>query len=307
MTINQAELRAAFGTFITGVTVITTVDEQGRPRGFTANSFTSVSMEPPLLLVCISSSASSCAAFTAGRGFAVNILAEAQKETALVFASKRPDKFETVSWCLGPAGNPVLDDVVAWFDCSRYDSMESGDHIILVGQVKDFGRAAAEPLGFAGGSFFTPKQERSASIAAQAGISIVGAILECEGKIVLLQKDREDELRLPEVGRNGEPANSALLAARLKTRGIDAAINFVFAVFEEPRQNERFVYYRGTAKRLGALQGVLFEPDDLPWHMVRDEATRTMLERYVRERRDGAFGVYSETLHGGKVEHLAAN
>src|SRR5690348_18311076 len=96
--IDPLELRRAFGTFMTGVTVITTHGADGSPRGFTANSFTSVSLDPPLLLVCIGKGAASLDTFLHADGFAVSILAEAQKEASGIFASKRPDKFAAVAW-----------------------------------------------------------------------------------------------------------------------------------------------------------------------------------------------------------------
>src|SRR3954451_15946512 len=86
--IDAVELRRAFGTFVTGVTVVTTWDETGAPRGMTANSFTSVSLDPPLLLVCVGRRASSYPAFAASPAFAVNLLHEAQAEVSSLFASK---------------------------------------------------------------------------------------------------------------------------------------------------------------------------------------------------------------------------
>ena len=84
---DEAAYRRTLGSFLTGVTVITTLDDRGNPRGFTANSFTSVSMNPPLILVCIAKGAQCCPVFTAANGYAVNILAEDQRNTAAVFAS----------------------------------------------------------------------------------------------------------------------------------------------------------------------------------------------------------------------------
>ena len=95
---DPAALRSALGQFATGVTIVTTLDGAGRRVGLTANSFTSVSLDPPLLLVCIGKAASSCATFSKARHFAVNILAEDQKHVSGAFASKRPDKFADVSW-----------------------------------------------------------------------------------------------------------------------------------------------------------------------------------------------------------------
>ena len=150
-TFDNRELRTAFGSFMTGVTIVTTLDEEGQPRGFTANSFTSVSLEPPLLLICVGKSAASMAVFRQARGFAVNILSEAQKEISVLFASKRADKFEAARWRKGPFGNPLIEGSAAWFDCARYQVIDAGDHIILMGHIEAFSYSDANPLGYARG------------------------------------------------------------------------------------------------------------------------------------------------------------
>ena len=147
--------RHALGTFLTGVTVVTTTDSQGRPRGITANSFTSVSLEPPLVLVCIARSAESHDAFAGGDGFSVNILSDGQQSMSQLFASKSPDKFETVRWHPGDNGAPVLDDCLAWFDCRRYRQTDAGDHTILIGEVTRFEVKAGQPLGYCQGNYLS--------------------------------------------------------------------------------------------------------------------------------------------------------
>ena len=149
---DNRELRTAFGSFMTGVTIVTTAGVDGQPRGFTANSFTSVSLEPPLLLICIGKSAASMEVFRQARGFAVNILSEAQKDTSVLFASKRADKFEAARWRPGPFGNPLIEGSAAWFDCARYQVIDAGDHIILMGHIEAFSYSDANPLGYARGA-----------------------------------------------------------------------------------------------------------------------------------------------------------
>lgn len=150
---DPAALRRTLGAFMTGVTVVTARDGDGRPRGLTANSFTSVSLEPPLVLICIGTAAASCAVFQTAASFAINILAEDQVETSSLFASKRPDKFEMVDWTQIRNGTPVLDANLAWLDCDVHERQLLGDHLVLVGRVVDFGRGAGRPLGFFGGAY----------------------------------------------------------------------------------------------------------------------------------------------------------
>ena len=163
--IDPLELRQAFGTFMTGVTVITTRGTDGSPRGFTANSFTSVSLDPPLLLVCIGKGAASLDSFIAADGFAVSILAETQKEASGVFASKRADKFAAVGWHPGPAGHPIVDGAVSWFDCARHAVIDAGDHVVLIGRVEGFAYSDANPLGYSRGGYVTLGLEQAVHIA----------------------------------------------------------------------------------------------------------------------------------------------
>ena len=148
-------LRDAFGCFMTGVTVVTTA-EGGRPLGFTANSFSSVSLEPPLLLVSIANRSGNLAAFTRGLGFAVNILSEAQKDLSARFARPIEDRFEGVFWRKGPVGSPLIAGVSAWFDCTLEQAVPAGDHTILIGRIGGFEAGSAPGLGYYRGAYVTP-------------------------------------------------------------------------------------------------------------------------------------------------------
>lgn len=153
-------LRKAFGTFVTGVTIVTTVDSEGHPWGFTANSFTSVSLDPPLVLVCLACTASSYPKFLAAEKFAINILAEEQRSLANRFASKRPDKFSGVEWRAATNGAPLLDGATTLLSCSVHNKVEAGDHLILVGRVLEFEQAPRTPLGYFSGNFVSLSLEK---------------------------------------------------------------------------------------------------------------------------------------------------
>ena len=111
------ELRNALATFATGVTVVTTRDDGGSPQGFTANSFTSVSLNPPLILVCIARSANCFPIFSVCKQFAVNILHEEQRAVSDVFATGTGDRFSAIDWQWSALQNPLLRGVVSWLDC----------------------------------------------------------------------------------------------------------------------------------------------------------------------------------------------
>jgi flavin reductase (DIM6/NTAB) family NADH-FMN oxidoreductase RutF/pimeloyl-ACP methyl ester carboxylesterase len=135
-------LRDAMGCFATGVTVITAHTPDGIPIGLTANSFTSVSLDPPLLLVCIANNAGSAEVMRGVQNFAVNVLQIGQQPTSNRFAGKGEDRFANTRWEVGECGAPVLLGSLGVFECERDSLHEAGDHFILVGRVE---KASFEP------------------------------------------------------------------------------------------------------------------------------------------------------------------
>jgi flavin reductase (DIM6/NTAB) family NADH-FMN oxidoreductase RutF len=147
-------LRDALGCFATGVTVVTCVDEAGRPAGLTVNSFTSVSLDPPLLLVCLAKSAASAAALIGASHFAVNVLQTGQRPASIRFSTRDEDRFGATPWSTGEAGAPILKDSLGVFECEQFAVYDGGDHHILVGQViKASFDAGLDPLLFFRGSY----------------------------------------------------------------------------------------------------------------------------------------------------------
>lgn len=127
-------LRDALGCFATGVTVVTCLHE-GKPAGLTVNSFTSVSLDPPLLLVCIAKNAASAKALTSASHFAINVLQTGQQPASIRFSTRDEDRFGATPWACGEAGAPILNDSLGVFECERFAAYDGGDHHILVGQV----------------------------------------------------------------------------------------------------------------------------------------------------------------------------
>lgn len=151
---DSRELRRALGQFATGVTVVTTRDPAGgHPVGMTANSFSSLSLEPPLILWSITRTSRSLPAFLAASHFAVNVLSAEQIDLSVRFARHTDDKFAGIDWREGLAGLPLLPDLSAAFECRRVASHEGGDHIILVGEVERFARFERPGLVFAEGRY----------------------------------------------------------------------------------------------------------------------------------------------------------
>jgi flavin reductase (DIM6/NTAB) family NADH-FMN oxidoreductase RutF len=135
-------LRDAMGCFATGVTIVTAHATDGKPIGLTANSFTSVSLDPPLLLVCIANNAGSAEALRSADSFAVNVLQIGQQPVSNLFAGKGEDRFAGTRWEVGEYGAPILPSSLGIFECKRHALHEAGDHFLLVGQVE---KASFEP------------------------------------------------------------------------------------------------------------------------------------------------------------------
>ncbi|MEO6255409.1 MAG: flavin reductase family protein [Sphingomicrobium sp.] len=128
-------LRDALGCFATGVTVITCFDQAGQPFGITANSFTSVSLDPPLLLVNLHKAAACAPALTATSHFAVNVLQTGQQPASIRFSTRDEDRFGPNDWSPGEFGAPVLGGSLSVFECERHAVHDGGDHHILIGRV----------------------------------------------------------------------------------------------------------------------------------------------------------------------------
>ena len=155
--IDPIEFRKAAGQFMTGVSVVTTVDSNGERAGLTANSFTSVSLEPPLILVCIGNDTSTVKAFEAGNGFVVHVLAADQRNVSMQFASKGIDRFEGLEVEEGFNGLPVVVGALAAFECSLANIYKGGDHLIFVGKVEALrlGDGEAPALGYFRGRYMS--------------------------------------------------------------------------------------------------------------------------------------------------------
>jgi flavin reductase (DIM6/NTAB) family NADH-FMN oxidoreductase RutF len=147
-------LRDALGCFATGVTVVTCVNAEGDPAGITVNSFTSVSLDPPLLLVCLYKGAASATALVNAAHFAINVLQTGQQPASITFSTRVEDRFGQMPWSRGENGAPILKDSMGVFECENYAVYDGGDHHILVGQVvKASFDASLDPLLYFRGSY----------------------------------------------------------------------------------------------------------------------------------------------------------
>ena len=153
MAISREEFRAALGRFASGVTVVTTRDDSGKLFGITVSAFCSVSLEPPLILVCIEKNAGSHHAFLQSKAFVVNVLREDQDQLSNHFASHLEDKFSGVEYVSGIEDLPVLADALVNLECRLHNFHEGGDHTIFVGEIETATIRDENPLVYWHGNY----------------------------------------------------------------------------------------------------------------------------------------------------------
>lgn len=304
--IDPKELRKALGCFATGVTVVTTRLADGNLLGFTANSFSSVSLDPPLVMVCIANTAAGIDGWRKSRAFAVNILSEEQQEVSSRFARRGIDKFGETPWRPSTLGSPLLQETVAWFDCSMHEVIPMGDHDILIGRVESFEHTARSPLGFVSGAYlhFGLLQQALATMPSRRDLR-VGAIIEIDGKLLL--KRSPTGYVVPSAVRLSGSKDGNGLQEELAAAGYQTEVPFLFAVYEDgPIQH---IVHRGQAARIDpqgpAGDFVELPLDELPLGSMASRAERLMLERFLEERKSNVAGIYVGDADTGTLLTLA--
>ncbi len=148
-------LRRAFGKFATGVAIATSTDRNNAPIGLTINSFSSVSLDPPLVLWSLVNRSPNLDVFRNAGHFAINILSSEQRAISDTFAKPASDRFANIDWHRGIADLPVIRDTIATFECRRTMTIEAGDHVVFFGEVQDCEQSDLEPLLFFSGKYGT--------------------------------------------------------------------------------------------------------------------------------------------------------
>jgi hypothetical protein len=256
-------------------------------------------LDPPLLLVCLAKTAHSAGVFSEAPHFAVNILAEDQKAVSGLFASRTPDKFAQCAWTPSPADLPLIDGALAQFACANHQLVDAGDHLILIGRIETFTTAEGQPLGYFRGNYFSIGLEKDlAEAAAAAKGSRLGAVLACNGGVLL--KDTDGSLSLPLA------PNPSLdsLTAKLTALGLTPQIDFVYAAFDDRTTGGHAVYYHGQVS--GTLpQGYRIVPlTDLAQAPLSNPAEAQMLTRYAEDFKNGSFSIYHGTETSGQVRQI---
>lgn len=235
--------RNVLGSFPTGVAIITTMGADGQPVGLTCNSFSSVSLDPPLVSWGLRLNSKNLEAFQNASGFAINILAEDQTELSGRFArSGGPEKFDAVAWRPGYAGVPVIDDCVAAFECGKFAEHLAGDHVLFLGQVNFFSQGrGGDSLVFYKGAYMmlTQSLRELASDGRIQGVRLHEARRLIHGMLLRLACERASEDDLQAIGRNLKEIER-LIAPEDQDRRAQASLEF-FHLIAKASHNEVLV------------------------------------------------------------------
>jgi len=303
--IDPLELRNAFGKFMTGVTVVTTITDDGTPIGFTANSFSSVSLAPPLLLVCPAKSISCFNVFAECNYFHINVLAHDQQTISNTFASLSGDRFKNIGWQYDANGCPQLDGAIASFSCRRDRSIDAGDHIILLGEVTHFSSNEIHGLGYREGSYFSLELERKAAevqhTQTEEKLLIAGALIEHQNK--LLVKTSNKGLALPHIKiSDGQPSFDLLEHHLTELIRGNLSIGSVFSIFDHQQSNTTSIYYCVTLDDESPISATEYQfqtMSSIDLDQFESKAVRSMVQRFIAEQKSGNHSLYiGDEKHG---------
>ena len=301
-------LRQALGSFPTGVTVVSCLDKNNNPLGFTANSFTSVSLDPQLISICIDKESFNIDTFSITEHFAVSILSESQQSISTTFATPNEERFKNIDWRSEDTGSPIISNAVAWFDCKTEQVVDAGDHLILIGKIISFDSSPKTPLMYLRGNYVNLGLEQKMLLAMENENTeiIVGAIIEWRKKVFLLKNKNNGSLNFPSASRLGHIEDKQSLLGVLKNLNISINEHYLFSVFEKAEDKTSLIYYRAQAKEeVTALKDSFYDFDAIPFDKLTDEASRIMLKRYIKERELNAFGIFVGKESEGKVEAIS--
>jgi len=304
----KQDLRQILGKFLTGVTVVTTIDRHDVPVGFTANSFTSVSLDPPLVLVCLAQSAGLVSVFRRATSFAINILSVDQETTSNGFARKDADRFANVDWQEKVTGSPIIKGCAAWLDCEMYEKIIAGDHIILIGKIQDAEKTALHPLGYYQGRYCAidlPEETLSLLEHRKSVHSTTGILVDHDDQLLLIEQG-DGRYDVPRVEPGGEGEESRINAAMIKL-GIEVHNKVLFSVVEGRHHQRISIYYRCNMEPGEPLPPTAkyFKPEALPFDKLARPELAGILKRYIEEKNADQFGIYVGDEHQGHIEKIA--
>lgn len=300
--------RSALGAFATGVTVVATRSvKDGSSRAFTANSFSSVSLDPPLVSVCLGKNSASLAEFETAETYSISILEASQKETSNAFAARDPAVKIAATASLAQHDAPYVAGSLASFICQRHAVVDAGDHVILLGRVVKFRVNEGQPLGFFRGAYVGVGPSLLEIEQLHASVR-VGAILGQDGQIMLYRPANSDRWELPSArARRGQRADTVLQSV-LAPLGVETTMSVPYSLFQEPEADDISMFFTVESK-VPIAPGLLpdggeiglFSAEDAPWERVVGIVKQGVVKRFLRETASGLFNVYFDSPEGGSL------
>jgi flavin reductase (DIM6/NTAB) family NADH-FMN oxidoreductase RutF len=303
-------LRRAFGAFASGVTVVATRTKGGEARAFTANSFSSVSLDPPLALICLGKNSASLAVFEGCETFSISILEASQRAVSSAFASRDPAVKIEASKNLVEDDAPYLANSLATFMCSRHSVVDAGDHVILIGRIVKYRANEGQPLGFFRGGYVSIGPDQPGMERLQASVH-VGGVLGYDGKVLLCRRPKSEGWEIPmSHPRRGQRPDAALHET-FDALGIQVTMSVPFSFFQERGEQDMTMFFSvqshgdiSPGTLADGTEIALFGVEDEPWTLVKGEMTQGMVRRYLREMAAGLYSVYFDTPQGGSLVQL---
>lgn len=303
------EFRNTLGSFLTGVTVVATYDANGAGSAFTANSFTSVSLDPPLILVCLGKSYTSIDNFLNCEKFSVSFLGEPQRDLSSAFASRDPEvKGPAIASLVGD-DCPYVEGSLTVLICERHNVVDAGDHIILIGRVERFTAGESQPLGFYRGAYVGIGPDVR-EIEQLRDPLIVGGILSHGGKVLLCRQPGSETWDVPSTKLASGERHGAALHRRFRELDVEIGASVPYSLFQEPGEKSTTFYFwvqtedEPETGSVGEAESALFDAEDEPWTLVHGELKQAMIKRFFDEMAIGRFGVYFDMMEDGGVVAL---
>ena len=300
-------LRKAFGSFMTGVTVVTTRAADGEMVGFTANSFTSVSMDPPLLLVCPGRHISSYETFNKASHFSVSVLAEGQEQVSNTFASVSGERFAQVDWHKDKNQCALIEGAAATFSCKVHQRHIAGDHMVLIGEVLQLTCDEKPALGYCSNGYFSLSKEQQSDTSGQENYGgIAGAIVEHDGRVLMSTDDQPH--CVPTVKQTPTQGARSALQRYLADAGLVVELGPVYSIYDDPSQQVRFTFFRArsSSDEAGGL-GTFETIPSIAKCLIDDTAQAAMMSRFVEESQIKTFGLYVGNADAGDLHFLNEN
>lgn len=297
-------LRSAFGRYMTGVTVVTARAADGGHVGFTANSFTSVSLDPPLLLVCPGRQLSSYDVFSTTEHFAINILAEGQESVSNTFAADKGDRFSKTDWSADTNGCALISGRTAAFSCTVSQRINAGDHLVLLGRVTDFDATDRPGLGYYNGGYFSLSKERQANAPANASRQSVGSVILVHQDNILLTRNGQ----LPSVQLDDHTGARSALTIYLHSIGLDAHMGPVYSVYDNPKSGTHHVVLRARIADIPADCPLKSVPiNSFEKGPAKTDMQHLILRRFAQEHHTQSFGLYLGDVEKGEIRRHGAD